>query len=118
MKYKNKLKDSSRYNKVYIENDIPAAQRAINSNFRTLLNVLGENNLQLKGSRISVRQHEQDQYALSNRDESSYRQRDNFDNNRTYARRDNHEYDRRERQHDNNGTYRSRNPRREERQNH
>ena len=118
MKYKNKLKDSSRYNNVYIENDVPAAQRAINSNFRTLLNVLGESNLQLKGSRISVRQHGQDQYAGINRDESTYRQRDNYDNYRTYERRDNHEYDRRERQHDNNGTYRSRNQRREERQNH
>ena len=46
MKYKNRLKDSSRYDKVYTGNDIPATQRAKNANFRTLLNALGESNLQ------------------------------------------------------------------------
>ena len=64
------MKDSSRNRNVYIEHDVPAAQRAINSNFRTLLNALGESNLQLKGSRISVRQNEQDQLVPRNRDTS------------------------------------------------
>ena len=56
MQHKKKLKDSSRYNKTFIEHDILAAQRAINANFRTVLNVIGERNLQLRGSRISARQ--------------------------------------------------------------
>ena len=55
MKHKRNLQNSSRYSKVYIENDIPANQRAINSNVRTIINALGGDRLQLKGSRISIR---------------------------------------------------------------
>ena len=56
MKHKRHLKNSSRYEHVYIENDIPASQRAVNSNFRTPINALGRDTFQLKGSRISVRE--------------------------------------------------------------
>ena len=56
MKHKRHLKNSSRYEHVYIENDIPASQRAVNSNFRTLINALGRDKFQLKEPRISVRE--------------------------------------------------------------
>ena len=116
---KNRLKDSSRYSNVFIENDVPAAQRAINANFRTLLNALGESNLQLKGSRTSVGQYGQEQYASHNRDESSYRQsgRDDYKYYRSHQRRDDFESDRRERSHGSYGNNRTINSRRDARYN-
>ena len=104
---------------MFIENDVPAAQRAINANFRTLFNALAESNLQLKGSRISIRQYGQEQYASHNRDESSYRQsgRDNYEYYRSHERRDNFESDRRERSHGSYGNNRTMNSRRDDRYN-
>ena len=105
------------YKNVYIEHDVPAAQRAINSNFRTLLNALGESNLQLKGSRISFRQNEQDQPVSRNRDTSINRQRDNFDKHRTYNRRSDPEYERWDRTRGNYYNNRSRHTQRGDRYN-
>ena len=55
MKHKRNLRYSSRYSQVYIENDIPANQRAVNSNFRAIIHALGGDRLQLRGSRISLK---------------------------------------------------------------
>ena len=109
MKHKNKLKDSSRYNKAFVENDISAAQRAINANFRTLLNALGESNLQLRGSRISARQDYQQR--------EDYPRRDYSGNTESYDRHETRDdtYRRREHPRDND---RTRNVRRDTRYNH
>ena len=109
MKHMNKLKDSSRYNKALVENDIPAAQRAINANFRTLLNALGESNLQLRGSRISAHQDYQQREDHPCRDYSG--------NTESYDRHETRDdtYRRREHPRDND---RTRNVRRDTRYNH
>ena len=70
MQHKKKLKDSTRYCKAFIENDVPAAQRAINANFRAVLHALGESNLQLRGSRISSRHDYQQRSEQSYTDHS------------------------------------------------
>ena len=105
MKNKHRLKDSSRYRHAFIEHDIPATQRRINANFRTLLHALGDNNLHLRGSRISSRQERQDnQYSPQYRASFPPRQqnRDNYwdyrsetKNSYVNGRRDStYEYDR------------------------
>ena len=90
MQHKKNLKDSSRYNKTFIEHDIPAAQRAINANFRTVLNVIGERNLQLRGSRISARQVYQERddkpYKDYNRNAGSYNMHET--ENKAYRRQE------------------------------
>ena len=52
MKLKKNLKQSTRYRDVYIENDVPAHQRKLKSNLRTIVNTLGREKLRLRGSRI------------------------------------------------------------------
>ena len=89
MKHKNRLKDSSRYNKVYVENDLPATQRAINANFRTLLNAIGENNLHLRGSRISTRDGQQEYQRGENYPRRQYNKTSyNYDTSRSYEKSD------------------------------
>ena len=41
MKIKSKLKDSRRYENVYIEHDLSRQQRVFNSNMRTIVNAKG-----------------------------------------------------------------------------
>ena len=52
MRLKKNLKYSTRYRDVYIENDVPAHQRKLKSNLRTIVNTLGREKLRLRGSRI------------------------------------------------------------------
>jgi hypothetical protein len=44
------LKDSRNFKDVFIEHDIPASQRILNANLRTIINTLGNNQLELRGS--------------------------------------------------------------------
>lgn len=52
MKRKKDLKNSRRYENVFIENDIPPHQRKLNSNLRAIVNTLGQDKLYFKGSRV------------------------------------------------------------------
>ena len=52
MSVKRELKNSSRYQKVFVENDLPPGQRKLNSNLRTIVNTIGRDKLLFKGSRI------------------------------------------------------------------
>ena len=52
MRLKKNLKYSTRYRDVYIENDVPAHQRKLKSNLRTIVNTLGREKLRLRGFRI------------------------------------------------------------------
>ena len=52
MRLKKNLKYSTRYRDVYIENGVPAHQRKLKSNLRTIVNTLGREKLRLRGSRI------------------------------------------------------------------
>ena len=55
MKIKSKLKDSRRYENVYIEHDLSRQQRVFNSNMRTIVNAIGRDKLQVKGSRVNFK---------------------------------------------------------------
>ena len=52
MKRKSDLKNSRRYEKVYIEHNLPMEQRRLNSNLRTIVNTIGNDRLHLRGSRV------------------------------------------------------------------
>lgn len=52
MNKKRELKNSRRYENVFIEHDLPSGQRKLNSNLRTIVNTIGQNKLLFKGSRI------------------------------------------------------------------
>ena len=52
MSVKRELKNSSRYQKVFVENDLPPGQRKLNSNLRIIVNTIGRDKLLFKGSRI------------------------------------------------------------------
>ena len=56
MKSKRHLKDTRRYEKVFIENDLPKSQRVLNSNLRTIVRTIGSDKLKVKGSYVSVRE--------------------------------------------------------------
>ena len=51
MKNKNKLKDSKRYENVFIEHDIPKHQRVLNANSRTIV----KSDLQFEGSKLRMK---------------------------------------------------------------
>lgn len=49
---KTKLKECNRYKSVYINRDLPLAQRIHNANMRTIINTIGKDKLELKGNTI------------------------------------------------------------------
>ena len=52
MKKKKDLRGSSRYQNVYIENDVPQHQRKLKNNLRTIVKTLGGEKLRFNGSRV------------------------------------------------------------------
>lgn len=72
MKCKSKLKDSRRYERVFIEHDVPKQQRVFNSNMRAIINTLGRDKLQLKGARVSVIRDTDNNEGLQTRQDRSY----------------------------------------------
>lgn len=57
LKSKKSLKDCRQYNQVYIERDIPLQQRIQDSNIRNIASVIGEDKLEIRGSRIIVKSY-------------------------------------------------------------
>lgn len=55
MDNKAKLKDNTRYRNVYISRDIPLAQRILNSNMRTIIDTIGRDKLEMRGSMVTRR---------------------------------------------------------------
>lgn len=98
MKSKRLLKDSRRYERVFIENDLPKSQRVLHSNLRTIVKTIGKDKLRLKGSRVSATETESNtSERRSNEREraDSYRNtqfRDKYDNRRNsqYNQPDSH----------------------------
>lgn len=90
MKCKRILRDSRRYEKVFIENDLPKHQRVLNSNLRTIVNTIGNDKLKLKGSRVSVTETEERerQHRLSDRDRNDSQRNRNYDHRGERERRD------------------------------
>ena len=60
MKNKSKLKDSRRYQNVFVEHDLPKHQRVLNANIRTIVKTLGKQDLQFEGSRVRVKDRTED----------------------------------------------------------
>ena len=85
MKRKSDLRKAGRYEKVYIEHNIPLEQRRLNYNFRTIVNTIGNDRLRLKGSRLLQTDDEcrngETRFYQSERPRSSdsYRNRDRND---------------------------------------
>ena len=52
MNQKRELKNSNRYQNVFIEHDLPPGQRKLSSNLRAIVNTIGRDKLLFKGSRI------------------------------------------------------------------
>ena len=122
MKSKRKLKDSRRYEKVFIEHDLPRHQRVMNANIRTIVKTLGKENLEIAGARVKVRESSSDRRSNSyngDRKGQSYnrggtyddvidekreyeeQRRNNLNSNRSYRyeSRDRYQGDKRERYH-------------------
>ncbi|VDI27418.1 Hypothetical predicted protein [Mytilus galloprovincialis] len=55
MDKKRELKNSRNYKDVFVENSIPLAQRILNSNLRNIVNAIGDDNLEVKGSRVQFK---------------------------------------------------------------
>ena len=55
MEKKRELKQSRNYKDIFIENDIPKAQRLMNNNLRNIVKVMGSDSLEFKGSRIVMK---------------------------------------------------------------
>ena len=80
MKSKNKLKDSRRYSKVFLEHDLPRHQRMLNANIRTIVKTLGRQELEFDGTRVKVKdsysnrgEREQSDFSSENSRNSRYR---------------------------------------------
>ena len=105
MKAKSSLKNSRRYQQVFIEHDRSKEERKTLSNLRTIANLIGNEKVTVRGSRlIYTGQQRQRHYDENNqnRENSSnhYRTRDNYrerqrSRNRSADRRDNSETRRR-----------------------
>lgn len=68
MKEKGKLKNSSEYHRVYINNDLPKSEQNTQSSLRTILKELGkERQYTVNGSRITPRIHSTDGNGRGNR---------------------------------------------------
>ena len=52
MRAKKDLKNSSRYKDVYIEQDIPSYHRTIRNNLHTIVTTLGQEKIEIRGSRV------------------------------------------------------------------
>ena len=81
MKIKSKLKDSRRYENVYIEHDLSRQQRVFNSYMRTIVNAIGRDKLQVKGSRVNFKNtnsEDQNEYQQRNAYEKSDREDDRY----------------------------------------
>ena len=55
LKNKKALKNHRQYEQVYVEPDVPLEQRIQKSNFRNIVSVIGEDKLELRGSRVFPR---------------------------------------------------------------
>ena len=98
MRNKNKLKDSKRYERVFIEHDLPRQQRVLNSNMRAIVNTIGRDKLQVRGSRVNVKRHDNDysdDHRYANRHEGSSRDTYLYDPSRTYGHNERHRNDNR-----------------------
>ena len=109
MRAKKDLRNSNRYKDVYIEHDIPSYHRRIRNNLHTIVNTLGQEKLEMKGSRVFMSEQsrsygEGSHYGYRPEEprkhysqESSYRD-SHYDGYRQNDRRSNyrsHEYNRR-----------------------
>ena len=122
MKSKRKLKDSRRYEKVFIEHDLPRHERVMNASIRTIVKTLGKKNLEIAGARVKVRESSSDRRSNSyngdrkghsysmggtyddeivERREYEEQRRNGSDSNRSYRyeSRDRYQGDKRERYH-------------------
>ena len=57
LKAKTTLKDSRNFREVFIEKDIPAEQRTMEANIRTIVNAIGRNQLEMRGARVQLTGH-------------------------------------------------------------
>ena len=55
LKTKKELKNHKQYEQVYVEPDVPLEQRIQKSNFRNIVSVIGEDKLEVRGSRVFPR---------------------------------------------------------------
>ena len=55
LKNKRDLKNSRQYEQVYVEPDVPLQQRIQNSNLRNIVSVIGEDKLEMRGTRVFPR---------------------------------------------------------------
>jgi hypothetical protein len=76
MKSKTKLRGSWRYDRVYIEHDVTKQQRLLNAHLRTLVNVIGKDRVQLKGSPIAMVNEDQSRGGHFNRKRDNITTRD------------------------------------------
>ena len=89
MKAKKNLRSSTRYRDVYIENDLPAHQRKLKNNLRTIVNTLGRETLKLRGSRVIRADENTDanQYRNDHENESRERNRTTHNYHESYDTR-------------------------------
>lgn len=55
MELKKNLRESRNFREVFIENDLPKTERILNANLRRIVNTIGRDKLEIRGSRIQTR---------------------------------------------------------------
>lgn len=82
------LKNSTKYSRVYIENDLPLQQRINNNNNRTLLKALGrDNDFMIKSGRVVRKQS--DDTSVHNLPQVNGQRANNYPRSRTDRNRQN-----------------------------
>lgn len=77
MKRNNRLKNSRKYEKVYIHSDKSLETRANNNNLKALISALGVSGLRLKGSRLVTENNTESETRTDPREDREQRNRDN-----------------------------------------
>ena len=87
LKNKKDLKNNRQYEQVYVEPDVPLQQRIQNSNLRNIVSVIGEDKLELRGTRVFPRSA--DRSADNNRDHRDGHRGDRDDSESRQGQNDN-----------------------------
>ncbi|XP_071147441.1 uncharacterized protein PF3D7_1120000-like [Mytilus edulis] len=75
MEVKKTLREARNYRDVFIENDLPKAERMLNANLRHIVNTIGKDKLEIRGSRIQTKRNDNESRERTDLSRQLYEQR-------------------------------------------